>query len=287
VVKTFLHTDKDVRITVAAQSDVGRTREHNEDWFLVADLNTAAPASDERSLSCRIGPRGVILLVADGMGGAEAGEVASRMAAERIHDDLLSAWAADSDNSPEKFAVSLRSAIEGANRDVHARASSQADLRGMGTTLTLAGFMGEHVLLNQVGDSRAYRIRGQSVTQLTKDQSIVQELIDDGGLSEAEARQMVPKNVLLQALGPRSSVDVVQSWEPVANGDVFLLCSDGLSGWVAAADMAKIVMEAPDLTDACQKLIDMANDLGARDNVTVILARVDGEDPGSHAGDGS
>ena len=265
-------------ITVSSRTDVGCSREHNEDSLLVADLTTQDTSIEANGHSYALGHKGSILLVADGMGGALAGEIASRMATELIHEELVSTWLTDPDDSPERFASCLREAVQAANQEIHTRSKAQSDLSGMGTTATLAGILGSSLFLTQVGDSRAYLIRAGVVIQLTKDQSLVQSLIDTGRMSEEKALETAPKNIVLQALGPRPEVDDVQTWQPIVGEDTILLCSDGLSGVVEAGEMAYMVATAgPDLADACEQLVALANSRGGPDNITVILARVTGK----------
>jgi len=277
-VSVFRPNDSGICITVSARTDVGRSREHNEDALLVANLTTQDTSIDADPHRYTLGRKGSILLVADGMGGALGGEVASRMATKLIHRALVSTWSTDPDDSPERFAAYIREAVQGANHEIHTRSKAQSDLSGMGTTATLAGILGPRVLLNQVGDSRAYLIRAGVVVQVTKDQSFVQRLMDTGRVSEERALEMAPKNIVLQALGPRPTVDDVQTWQPIARGDTILLCSDGLSGLVTAEEMAQMVTDGPDLARACEQLIALANSRGGPDNITVILARVTGND---------
>jgi protein phosphatase len=277
-VSLFRSNDSGICVTVAARSDVGRSRSHNEDSLLVADLTTQDTSINADPHSYTLGRKGSILLVADGMGGALGGEIASQMATKLIHRELVSTWSTDPDDSPERFATCIREAVQGANHQIHARSKAQSDLSGMGTTATLAGILGPRVFLNQVGDSRAYLIRAGVVVQLTKDQSFVQGLVDTGRVSEERALEMAPKNIVLQALGPRPTVDDVQTWQPIARGDTILLCSDGLSGVVTAAEMGQIVTDGPDLARACEQLVALANSRGGPDNITVILARVTGND---------
>jgi len=278
-VRLFRREPSGVQLTVAADTDVGQTRDHNEDRYLVADLNTHSRAFDdgtERAFD--VGERGCLLMVADGMGGAVGGEVASQMAADVIFEELATSWSGRSTDDAEAFASSVQAAVEEANRQIHEHASSRQELQGMGTTATIVGVLGGHLLLSQVGDSRAYRIRNGHVTQLTRDQSFVQQLVDTGRVSAEEAARMPQKNVILQALGPKPTVDVVQSWVPAAKDDVLLLCSDGLTEMVGEAGIGEIVGGTSSLPRACSRLIDLANENGGPDNITVVLARVEGSD---------
>ena len=264
-------------MAVAALSDVGRSRDHNEDRFLVADLTTRDASLNHSGRKFDLGPKGSILLVADGMGGALGGEVASQMAVDLIYEQLTTAWAEDLETSAERFQFRVRDAIERANVRIHERSQQQLELHGMGSTATLVGLFEGHFLLNQVGDSRAYLVREDGVVQLTHDQSFVQHLLDTGRISEDQADGMANKNIILQALGPSPTVDVVQSWRRIERDDVVLICSDGLTGVVGPAEIQITVMDAPNLTNACECLVDLANSRGGPDNITVILARLTGD----------
>src|SRR5467141_1251300 len=268
---------KPIRIEVFAKTDLGRTRDHNEDRFLVADLSrkTASLLPDVRQHD--IGPRGTLLVVADGMGGAAAGEVASEMATDTIYAHLLKTWNAEDEATPQRFAYRLKEAVEVANASIHAHARAHPEVRGMGTTATAAGLLNDHLYLTQVGDSRAYLIRGGKAYQITKDQSLMQRLVEAGELTEEEAAQSERRNIILQALGPDPKVKVDLTHQEVRRGDVLVLCSDGLSGQVKKEEIAQIVTQATDLAAACDRLIALANERGGPDNITVVMARFDGD----------
>jgi len=276
-VSFFRRNDSGIRLAVSALTDVGRSRDHNEDRFLVADLTTRDTSVQNGSRPSELGPRGTLLLVADGMGGAAAGEMASQMAVDIIFEHMATSWSSETDDSPDLFALRVREAVERANARIYAVSQEQPHLQGMGTTATLVGILGPRLLLSQVGDSRAYLIRDGVAVQMTRDQSFLQHLLDTGRVSEAEAHEMAPRNVILQALGPSPTVEVVQHWQPLLRDDMVLLCSDGLSGVVTADDIAGIVTSTDALPKACQKLIDLANERGGPDNITVILARMTGD----------
>ena len=273
----FRRNDPGIRLAVAALTDVGQSRDHNEDRLLVVDLTTRDTSVKNGARPTELGPRGSLLLVADGMGGAAAGEMASQMAVDLIFEQLATSWSSETDSSPDLFALRVREAVERANARIHAVSEEQPHLHGMGTTATVVGVLGPQLLLSQVGDSRAYLIRDGVATQMTRDQSYVQHLLDTGRVTEEEVYEMAPRNVILQALGPSPTVEVVQHWQPILRGDLVLLCSDGLSGVMSAEDIAGIVTSTEALPKACQKLIDLANERGGPDNITVILARVTGD----------
>jgi protein phosphatase len=284
-------------IELHAQTDVGRVRQGNEDNFLVLDLTTerswtmsdsqAAPPDGSRF---EVGERGVVLVVSDGMGGALAGDVASRMAVETVRDMLVEDEAEQTQvrgvgaNSDLPLADVVYNATGYANYAIHRRGLEDARCSGMGATLTAAAVAGDSLDLVQVGDSRAYVIRGDQIKLATKDQSLVQQLVDARQITEEDAETHMFRNVILQALGAQSDLRPVQSRVRLQRGDVVLLCSDGLSGKLRAEEMREIVAEAGgDLAAACRRLVDEANERGGEDNITVVLARFDGDDLPQHS----
>src|SRR5258706_2380278 len=268
---------KPVRVEVFGKTDLGRARDHNEDRFLVADLTRKAASLLPDVRQHDIGPRGTLLVVADGMGGAAAGEVASEMATDTIYAHLLKTWNAEDEVTPQRFAYRLKEAVEVANASIHPHAKAHPEVRGMGTTTTAPGVLNDHPYLTQVGDSRAYLIRGGEAHQITKDQSLMQRLVEAGELTEEEAAQSERRNIILQALGPDPKVKVDLTHQEVRRGDVLVLCSDGLTGQVKKEEIAQIVTQATDLAAACDKLIALANERGGPDNITVVMSRFDGD----------
>ena len=267
-----------VSVRVFGKTDVGRTREHNEDAFLVADLTTMDDSLGPQVQEHRLGDRGTLFMVADGMGGAAAGEVASAIATQAVLGELDAKWCRSGITDPETFAVAIRAATETANVRIHTYAAEHPENRGMGTTATIAGLLGDTLYLAQVGDSRAYLIRDGVAQQITKDQSLMQKLIEAGELTPEEAEVSARRNIILQALGPESVVRVDLTHQQVCRGDILVLCSDGLSGQMRSTDMARIVTaRLPDVEGACTDLIALANENGGPDNITVIVARFDGD----------
>ncbi len=278
-----------VRVSVFGKTDLGLTRDHNEDTFLVADLSTGNASLQPAVREHEIGPRGSLFMVADGMGGAAAGEIASAMAADVIFRHLSTVWAGDEDQSASRLAYRMREAVELANREIYTYAREHPDLRGMGTTVTAAGVFGDDLYLTQIGDSRGYLVRSGEAIQLTKDQSLMQRLVDAGELTEEEAEQSERRNIILQALGPDPRVKVDLTHQSLRRGDILIICSDGLSGLVKREEFALQVQAHPDLPALCGALIDLANERGGPDNITVIAARFDGEalpEPGDAEGVG-
>ncbi len=266
-----------VIVNVFARTDVGRTREHNEDAFLVAELATGHSSLDDRLERHVATNHGTLFMVADGMGGAAAGEIASAMAVETVLDELRTRWVAGARTDPETFAAALKVATDVANARIHKMAAEQPEYRGMGTTATIAGLLGDTLYVAQVGDSRAYLVRDGKARQITKDQSLMQRLIDAGEITEEEAEQSERRNIILQALGPEPSIRTEITHQQVRKGDTLVLCSDGLSGLVRPDEIARVVTEEKDLKMACKRLIDRANNNGGPDNITVVIARFEGE----------
>ena len=279
-----------IRATFYALTDRGRTRDHNEDTFLVADLGASTPVRDSHAENLVVGERGALYLVADGMGGAAAGEVASEMAATSIYRYLIDTWQSDPHVNENTFATRLREAVELANLHIHNYAREHPEVRGMGTTVTVAGIWHDRLFLAQIGDSRGYLVRNGETRQLTRDQSLTQRLVDVGELTEEEAEASERRNIILQALGPDPIVKVDVSWQTLQQGDVLVICSDGLSNLVRRDDIAKAIVEDPDVATICHHLVGLANERGGPDNITVVVARFDGDglpvnspgDPGYH-----
>jgi PPM family protein phosphatase len=267
----------DIVVHVYGRTDVGRTREHNEDAFVVADLTADNTTLQPQVRTHVLGPKGTLFMVADGMGGAAAGEIASAMAIEVVLEELRKHWISQADDSAENFARALKSATRAANQAINAFAASHPEFRGMGTTATIAGLVRDTLYVGQVGDSRAYLVREDEAIQITKDQSLMQKLIDAGELTEEEAAMSERRNIILQALGPEATIKVDLTHQRVRRGDTLVLCSDGLSGQVTRQEIAEIVAGTDDLTVACKQLIDRANQAGGPDNITVIVARFDGD----------
>lgn len=268
-----------IQVTVFAKTDLGRTRDHNEDTFLVADLSTGESTLDSRMLRHTVGDRGLVLLVADGMGGAAAGELASAMAADLIWGHMKEVWSSEGEVTVDRFTYRLREAVELANLNIHRYAKEHPEVRGMGTTATVAGVFGGRLYLAQVGDSRAYLVRNGDAVQLTKDQSLTQRLVDAGELTEEEAEASERRNIILQALGPDPQIKVELTHQKIRHGDTLLLCSDGLSGQMRKEEIAAVASVEQELPEIADELIDLANTRGGPDNITVVVARFSGANP--------
>lgn len=275
-----------LRVSVFGKTDVGQSRDHNEDTFLVADLSTGRASLMPDVRDHALGPRGSVFIVADGMGGAAAGELASSMAVDLIYQRLSTEWTSDPDVSAERFAFRLREAVELANDELFRYAQAHPEVRGMGTTVTLAGVFGSELYLAQIGDSRAYLIREGRANQLTRDQSLMQRLVDAGELTEEEAERSERRNIILQALGPDARVRVDLSRQALRTGDLMVICSDGLSGLVKKEEIAALAAHHTELPALCSTLIDLANSRGGPDNITVVTASFEGGDLASPDGTG-
>ena len=269
-----------INLALYAQTDVGMVRSGNEDNFLILDLSsgkswTANEEEPHELLTYGQGYYGTLLAVSDGMGGALAGEVASRMAVETVRDRMLQLQAHEI-YGKMPFHERMRLAVEEANLIIHADGQTNQSHRGLGATFTSVGINSDHLYFAQVGDSRAYLIRQGEICRVTKDQSLVQQLIDAGQITEEEAETHSYRNVILQALGAHNNVNVEVNKVLLCQLDTLVLCSDGLSGKMHADEIAGIVNAASDFQSACQSLINLANERGGEDNITVVIAQFSG-----------
>lgn len=273
-----------IQVEACGRTDTGRKRSNNQDSMLVADLSVVDGYSIDGDASAAsqpghfpLGEYGALLLVADGMGGAAAGDVASRLAVAHIRDQF--AWGANGAQAPDAqaFTDRLRESLETANAKIHAEALRDSRYYGMGTTATMAGLLAGNAYFAQVGDSRAYLIRDAVAVQVTRDQSLVQELVDAGNMTEEEAERSEHSNKILQALGAAPSVGVVLTHHPMRRGDTILLCSDGLTRVVRKEEIGEASLHASNTATLCQGLIDLGNSRGGPDNITVVAARLAGD----------
>ncbi len=265
-------------------TDTGRLRNENQDSFFALEL--ASPPSPEsvrlgprsevdQDEVCRclpLGPRGALLLVADGMGGAAGGEIASRLAITSVVEAIERIWRGGGPTAPVEFAEKLRDAFFEAHARIQTYADQRPWLRGMGTTMTVAGVLNRSIVFAHVGDSRAYLLRREKLSQITRDQTWVQDMVDAGTMTPGQAKTSPRRSLLLQALGTTPGLSVPVSRCDLAPGDVLLLCSDGLSSVLDDQALASVLLEAPDLRQACQTLVDEANEAGGPDNITVLVA---------------
>lgn len=244
----------------ASATDTGLVRAHNEDSLAIDEFSGLG-------------------LVADGMGGYAAGEIASSIAATTVTQVVQAglkkrAW---QHRTLRASAIQqlLLDAVEQANTAILTMAQKRPECAGMGTTLIAALFQQQQVWIAHVGDSRAYRLRGTDIEQLTHDHSPLQEQIDAGLISSAEARFAPHKNLITRALGIGAGSDVEIHAHPLVSGDIFLLCSDGLSDLLTEREMAIVIHSRNSLTQAAEQLIQCANNNGGRDNISAILIRVE------------
>jgi protein phosphatase len=263
----------EIALHVFGRTDVGQIREHNEDNFLIADLTRHSRSLLEADRSQVVGPRGNVLGVCDGMGGAAAGEVASQLAVDIIYDVLC---AEPPPETNDDLAHRLVHAVEEAGIRIFNEARADRSRRGMGTTATIAALMDSQLFLAQVGDSRAYVLRNGQLVQVTRDQSLVTQLIEAGQLTEEEAETFEHNNIILQALGTADSVQVDLTYVDLRRGDRLMMCSDGLSGMLRSDEIRQTLVSFADPLQACRELTDRANAAGGHDNITVIVADFDG-----------
>jgi PPM family protein phosphatase len=268
-------TRADVKLRLFGRTDVGQVREHNEDNFIVADLTKDSRGLMEADRNQAVGPRGTLLGVCDGMGGAAAGEVASQLAVDIIYQRMA---IGEPPTDHDDLAARLVHAIEAAGLRIFSEAKLDRTRRGMGTTATIAALMDDHLFFGQVGDSRAYILRGDRLVQVTRDQSLVNQLIEAGQLTEEEAETFEHNNIILQALGTADTVQVDLTYVLLCRGDTLMLCSDGLSGMVRNDEIREVLRSIDDPLEACKILTDRANQAGGHDNITVVVAKFDGPD---------
>lgn len=235
-------------------SHAGQVRENNEDAVAIDESNQIA-------------------VLADGMGGYNAGEVAAAMATTFITTEL-GRWIAEggSQASARELRRAMEICIDNANRSIFNAANANPQYAGMGTTLVMGVFQEERTLIGHVGDSRCYRLRSGVMVQLTRDHSLLQEQIDAGLLTLEQAQYATHKNLVTRALGVEDTVLLEVSEYRAEEGDLYLMCSDGLNDMVSDARIAAILVTAGTLAEKCQALVDAANDCGGRDNISVILA---------------
>ena len=244
-----------MKLEVAAKTDVGNLRDHNEDSFCVNIKN-------------------MLFIVADGMGGHAAGEVASNQLKDHIEEYIISAQA-NNDDSIEK---SLQQAVQKANRHIHELGLEDQSKKGMGTTATILYFTEDHYFIAQVGDSRAYLYRNGELKQLTKDHSKVYQLFEHGLITREEMENHPFSNIITRSIGNRPTVEADIYKDSVHEGDRFLLCSDGLTGEVKDNAIEEVFKKNSDPQDCCDVLIAQALENGGKDNVTVIVCDITGRE---------
>lgn len=265
-----------LRLTWCGRTSTGHVRANNEDSLWGAPLGHPNAESGDGDGDAEIAFPGLLLAVADGMGGALAGEIASGLAVRTLGAEMArrSRWIDPGRLAPHGFGLLLKAAVESANATIRGEGEHNPRRRGMGTTLTAAWIRGAIAEIAQVGDSRAYLFRKGRLRQLTKDQSLVGKLIEDNIISEEEAERMAGRNIILQALGTDEPLEVVHQSEPLEPEDTLLLCTDGLTGVVNNRDLEGQLQLGGDPCAVCERLIVLANDRGGPDNITVVVGKV-------------
>jgi protein phosphatase len=257
-------------VSAVAGSDVGRVRSNNEDYFLMADLAQPAPTARRSAVTSAQ----ALLIVADGMGGAAGGEVASALAATAICSAIEDAVRDQRRRNAWQWRRTLAGAFTVANERIRARGDAEAALRGMGTTATAAVVAGDSLHVAHVGDSRAYLVREGSARRLTRDHTWLQAVLDDGRADDIAADDP-RRSALLRALGTRPDVAVDTVHLELQAHDTLILCTDGLWSVVDDEELARAVSAATDLAALCETLLALANDRGGRDNATILAARIE------------
>ena len=262
---------KGFHIFASGYTHPGRKRGSNEDSFLIANLSEGVRFERNSTMKFHSGPLGTLFAVADGMGGAAAGEMASRLGVRRLYYEVQELVREVRHPGDSELQQILVEAVGMANRRIYETARSDSELAGMGTTLTAVLEMSGRLVIGQVGDSRAYLLRDEGIRQLTRDQSLVGQRVSSGELTEEEARRHPQRNILLQALGVRPSVELALLSAVGRPGDVLLLCSDGLHSQMSSGEIYEVVAGSNGPQDACEELVALANDRGGPDNITALL----------------
>jgi protein phosphatase len=252
-----------MRVRFSGETNVGSTRDHNEDAFFLPTRERLA-------------------IVADGMGGHASGEVASRLAVDTIVNHFQSTegdqeltWPYKVDRGHRRHINRMVSAIKLANLKIHEEAERNIDCHGMGTTVVSTLFADGALLVGHVGDSRLYRLRGGKLEQLTEDHSLLNDYVKMKRLAPGDAASFPHKNVIVRALGMKPAVEVDIIVDQPRLGDLYLLCTDGLSGMVPDTEMAELATSENDLDKLCERLVAAANAHGGLDNITVVCARLE------------
>lgn len=267
-------------VVAGGRTDVGRVRALNEDAYLVAALGNDGVVTKGDTTLLTVPRTPVMMVVADGVGGAASGEIASLMATDTMLIELRRRYERDWDPSNGGVELAMRGAVAAANHVIFTYSTGNPQHRGMATTATLVVIHEGIISIAQVGDSRAYLVRGGEARQITKDQSLVQRLVDAGEITEQEAAQSDRRNIILQALGSEPGVAPDIYREAAEVGDVLLLCSDGLSNYVKPHDIARVALADNDMAAVCERLVACANSRGGHDNITVVAARFEPADAG-------
>jgi serine/threonine protein phosphatase PrpC len=271
-----------VNLTVYGQTDIGLVRPINEDALVIADLTGGSVLGEQRIARFEVGRQGVLLAVSDGVGGHQAGEVASALVVESLRRSLAerASTGSPADGSDEL----MEQAAKRANREVWDAARCPGR-QNMAATLTAVFIHGRTAHIAEVGDSRAYLLRGGVIEQVTRDQSYVQLLVDKGSLTAQQARDSSFGHVLLQAMGLEPDITVALGRLELRQRDCFILCSDGLWNKVTADELRTIVLTSRRLDGACARMVSVARLRGGEDNITAIIGGVSGDLPPLVAGE--
>jgi len=247
-----------MQLQSSSVSDIGKIRQNNEDSYLELVI-------ENKNVNC------LLLVVADGMGGHNAGEVASKTVVESIESYFKSE---ESDLNSDKTLIYLKESIEQANLEVFNASANDEKLKGMGSTCTAMMILNNQIFIAHVGDSRAYLLRGNNINQLTKDHTLAEKMFDSGIISKDEAKTSPHRNMLMKAIGIAEQLEV-ETYNPfkVQPGDIYLLCSDGLTEYIEEEELRSILnIYEPD--EACKLLVKIANKRGGKDNITVQIVKV-------------
>jgi protein phosphatase len=279
---------RDMTCRAAGVTDPGRKRPQNQDNYLIVELTQREGAvvlrpeigsGDGRAAAeFDLDDAGALLVVADGMGGAPGGQLASGLACSFILAELQASWHPERERTAPRLVEHLKNAVSAANRHIRGHAVRHLEFMGMGTTVTAAGVLDGVLVIAQVGDSRAYLVRDGILTQLTHDQSLVQQLIDHNILTAEQAEESEQANIVLQAVGAQSSIEVGLTTHELCRDDCLVMCSDGLYRVVRPEEISAVVRDARDSASVAERLVSLANERGAPDNVTVVAARFAGSD---------
>jgi protein phosphatase len=270
-----------LRISAACRTDVGSERPNNEDRVVFAQASTGASWEPPASTELEVEPCAFFALVCDGMGGEAGGEIASSLAASAIVASMRAFWsgfaahpAGSTHVAEQRLARAMVASIEGASARLRLYAREHPRHARMGTTATLAALAHDALVVAQVGDSRAYHFRKGRLVQLTRDQTMAELIRSQMQVPVDADAEIVGSHVILQALGSSARLDVVVSRHPVDDGDVVLVCSDGLSGPLRDAEIAEVLGAHADVAAACDALVARANAAGGPDNVSCVAFRV-------------
>lgn len=247
------------KISAIGGSDIGRVRQNNEDiWAQLPEIG--------------------FFILADGMGGHQAGEVAAREAVSSLCRVIKKKLSAEEALSLSDTKELMRRAIRNVNSTIHKMSKMSADLRGMGTTLCCLLFHRDGLIIAHVGDSRIYQFRNQKLRQLTKDHSLLRELVEQGHIDEQQADDFLYKNIITKAIGTESKVEPSVEQQSISNNDIYMMCSDGLSDLLTHREIEEILNSHAAIDDAAQTFISEANKKGGSDNITVVIVKVEGVD---------